>query len=347
MKLLKNEKMRSKLASIFLTLVVLISGSSFTAFAAVDDVKAQDITATAAILVDANTGNVLFEKNAQKVMYPASTTKIMTAMVALDAVDAGEVSLDDTFGMSEEAYSTMDIDGSIIGLKVGETMTLKGLLQGLLIASGNDAAAVIAEGISGTIDGFVARMNEKAKELELENTHFMNPHGLHHENHFTTAKDMMIITRKAMENPAFREIVECAHIYLPKTNMSDERYFINTNNLVSRMRYPYYFYDKATGIKTGSTSQAGSCLVASAQDGSKSVISVLFNSEDNSTSHNESKLLLEYGLTAFSLRTVAKRDDLFGEIKLKQAADGTDYLLLSAAKNFEVLFPKDGNPDNI
>lgn len=321
--------------------LVLVSGNAVTVFAAPAP------TAEAVVLIDANTGNVLYEKNGDKQMYPASTTKIMTALVALEAVNNGEISLDQPLSLSQAAYDSLDIDGSSIGLKVGESMTLEGLLEGLLIASGNDAAMVIAEGIAGTVDEFVIRMNDKAKALGLEGTSFVNPHGLHDKNHYTTAKDMAKLARTAMQNPTFAKIVECAHIYLPATDMSDKRYFINTNNLVSLMRYPYYFYDKATGIKTGSTSEAGYCLVSSASDKGKSVISVVFKAEDISVSHNESKELLEYGLTEFNLKTLAKRDDIFGEVKVKQSSDGTDHILLSAEKNLEALFPWDGDAEKI
>ncbi len=305
------------------------------------------VTAGAAILIDAQTGNVLFEKNAEKKMYPASTTKIMTALVALDAVKNQEISLSQPLTLSEGAYKTLDPDGSSIALKVGEAMTLEGLLQGLLIASGNDAAVTIAEGISGTTEQFVTKMNEKAKAIGLSNTHFVNPHGLHNEQHYTTAHDMAVLAQYAMKNDNFRSIVECAHIYLPATNMADKRYFINTNNLVSRMRYPYYYYEKATGIKTGSTDQAGYCLVSSAEDSGKSVIAVVFNAEDISVSHNESKAILEHGLSDFTLKTLAKRDDIFGEVKVKQAADGTDHILLSAKENLNALFPNGGDLEKI
>lgn len=308
---------------------------------------APPLTAEAAILIDGKTGNILFGKNEDKVMYPASTTKIMTAIVALDAVEKDEISLEQKLRLSQTAYDTLAIDGSSIALKVGEEMTLKNLLEGLLIASGNDAAVTIAEGISGSIDAFVERMNAKATEIGLENTHFVNPHGLHNEQHYTTPRDMAKMAYYAMQRETFRSIVECAHIYLPATNMSDQRYFINTNNLVSRMRYPYYFYDYATGIKTGSTSEAGYCLVSSAEKGDKSVIAVIFKALDMSVSHNESKELLEYGLTEFSVQRLAKRDDIFGEVKIKQAADGTDHLLLSAEKNFDVLFPNGGDASKV
>lgn len=321
-----------KAFSIILTFILIISGI-MPAFAD----GAPSVTADAALLIDATNGRVLFEKNADKVMYPASTTKIMTALVALEAVGKGEISLDQPLVLSEAANATLDIDGSGIALKVGEEMRLENLLQGLLIASGNDAAVCIAEGISGSIEAFVERMNEKAVKLKLKDTHFVNPHGLHDPEHRTTAKDLARLAAEAMKNETFRSIVECAHIYLPETNMSEKRYFINTNNLVSRMRYPYYFYDKATGIKTGSTTEAGYCLVASAEDNGKSVISVILKAEDIAVSHNESKALLEYGLNKFSLVEMVRKDDIVGEVGVKQAADGTDHILLAAEDSLEVL----------
>ncbi len=321
-----------KACSIILLLIFILS-SVVPVLAA----GAPQITAEAVLLIDASNGRVLFEKNSDKVMYPASTTKIMTALVALDAIEKGEISLDQPLVFSEKANSTMDIDGSSIALKVGEEMRLENLLQGLLIASGNDAAACIAEGISGTMDAFVVRMNEKAAALGLKNTHFVNPHGLHNKEHYTTAQDLARLAREAMKNETFRSIVECAHIYLPETNMSEKRYYINTNNLVSRMRYPYYFYDKATGIKTGSTDEAGSCLVASAEHKGKSVIAVVLKAQDMSVSHNETKAILEYGLDDFSLAELVRKDDIIGEIKVKQAADGTDHILLAAETSAEAM----------
>lgn len=324
-----------KAVCLFVTFVILLSCGTFGVYA-----KEPSLNAEAAILIDAKTGNTLFAKSADKRMYPASTTKIMTAIVALEAVKNGEISLEQPLTLSEEAFKTLPLDGSGIALKVGETMKLENLLQGLLIASGNDAAVCIAEGISGSINAFVELMNKKAAALKLKDTHFVNPHGLHDEKHYTTAEDMAKIALEAMKNETFRSIVECAHIYLPETNMSEKRYYINTNNLVSRMRYPYYFYDKATGIKTGSTTQAGYCLVSSAEDGDKSVIAVVFKAKDIAESHTESKALLEHGLNDFTLKKLAHKEDILGEVAVKQASDGTDHILLSAQKNLEILLPK-------
>lgn len=336
-----------------LLMVVTLVGNGVCVFAEPDAGEGKvygpegEITAQAVILIDAKTGIVLFEKNPDRRMYPASTTKIMTAMVALEAVEKGEVSLDQEFELSQEAFNTLALDGSSIYLKVGEKMTLDNLLKGLLIASGNDTAVTIAEGIAGSIDGFVERMNKKASDLGLQNTHFVNPHGLHDENHYTTARELSIITKKAMENETFRSIVECAHIYLDPTEMTEQRYFINTNNLVSRYRYPQYYYEYATGVKTGFTSEAGACLVSSAEKDGRSVISVVMNAQDSSYSHNESRAILDYGLNNFAPRKLAKIHDLFGEVKVEQAADDMDHIILSAKNNLEVLFPIDGNIEDV
>ncbi len=336
--------MIKRLFVFIITLVMITSAAAQLPAFATEEPK---ISAKAAILIDASNGNVLFEKNPDDIMFPASTTKVMTALVALEAVKNGEISLEQPLVFSQEAYDSLPWDGSSISLKVGEEMKLENLLQGLLIASGNDAALCIAEGVCDTVNEFVTRMNEKAEALKLKNTHFVNPHGLQDENHHTTVSDMAKIARAAMQHEEFRKIVECAHIYLPETNMSEKRYFINTNNLVSRMRYPYYYYDKATGIKTGSTSEAGYCLVSSAADGDKSVIAVVFNANDLSQSHNESKALLEYGLTGFNIKRLAQKEDIFGEVKVKQASDGTDHILLSSETNLEVLLPKNADDSKI
>lgn len=336
--------MKKRLVAFIITFMFVLSAAVPLASYAADEPK---IEASAAILIDASNGNILFEKNPNDVMFPASTTKVMTALVTLDAVKKGEISLEQPLVFSSEAHDSLPWDGSSISLKVGEEMKLENLLQGLLIASGNDAALCIAEGVCETVNEFVSRMNQKAKDLKLKNTHFVNPHGLQDKDHYTTVSDMAIIARAAMQYEEFRKIVECAHIYLPETNMSEKRYYINTNNLVSRMRYPYYFYDKATGIKTGSTSEAGYCLVSSAADGDKSVIAVVFNANDLSQSHNESKALLQYGLTQFNIKRLAQKEDIFGEVRVKQASDGTDHILLSSESNLEVLLPKEADESKI
>ena len=319
-----------KSVAVLLMFIILLTGA-MPVFAD----NTPNIASEAAVLIDVSNGRVLFDKNADKVMYPASTTKIMTALLALEAVDRGEITLDTVLTYSESADATMAIDGSGIALKVGEQMTLKNLLEGLMIASGNDAAACIAEGVSGTIDAFVAKMNQRALELGLKNTHFVNPCGLQDKEHYTTANELAKLATVAMKNTTFRSIVECAHIYLPETNMSEKRYYINTNNLVSRMRYPYYFYEKATGIKTGSTNDAGHCLVSSAEDKGKSVIAVVLKAGGVSDSHTDSKALLEYGLKSYAITGIVAKDESVREVRVKQASDGTDHIVVAAKESLE------------
>ena len=183
-----SKKLSALLITIMLTLAIIAPSAVYAA-------EEPKIAAKAVILIDAKNGNILFEKNPDDIMFPASTTKVMTALVTLDAVKKGEISLEQPLKFSQEAADSLPWDGSSISLKVGEEMKLENLLQGLLIASGNDAAMCIAEGVGGTVDEFVARMNQKAKALKLKNTNFVNPHGLQNKNHYTTVSDMAKIAR--------------------------------------------------------------------------------------------------------------------------------------------------------
>lgn len=299
--------------------------------------------AESAVLIDMHTGNILYSKNSDKRMYPASTTKIMTALLTFEAIERGEASLDETLTVTEEDLSGLPEDGSNISLKAGENMTLGELLKGLLIASGNDAASVIANRIGQGAENFVAMMNNRAAELSLTNTHFVNPHGLHNDEHYTSAEDLAKISREVMKYDEFRDIVDCAHIKIAPTNMSEERYYINTNNLVSKLRFPDYYYDKATGIKTGSTSQAGNCLVSSAKDGEKEFVAVVLNAESIKVSHNDSKAILQYGVNNFKSKFLADANQILGEVQLKQAKNGQDYLTVVSLRKAYGLLPKDAD----
>ena len=168
-------------------------------------------------------------------------------------------------------------------------MTVYDLLSAMMIASGNDAATLLAISVGGDLKGFVKLMNEKADELSMDGSHFQNPHGLTDENHYTTAHDLARAAREAMRDEDFRKIVGSKTLKIAPTNKTEsERYYINTNNLLSTLRYSKYYYDKATGIKTGHTEAAGSCLVASAKSGEKELICVVLKSEH---SHEDAKAL--------------------------------------------------------
>lgn len=292
-----------------------------------------------AVLAEQNSGTVLYESQGSKRVFPASTTKVMTCLLAVEAIDRGELRLEETVTVTEEMLDGLDPDGTNMALKAGEELTVQHLLWGLMIPSGNDAAMVLAFRISGSAEAFAEQMNARAAELGCTDTHFVNPHGLHDENHYTTALDMAKIAQKGMEYAVFRDIVDIAHIKIPPTNLSEERYYINTNGLISTMRYRDYAYKGATGIKTGSTTQAGACLVSSATRNGMALIGVFFHGKDVTESHTETARLFDWGFANFeAIRGVAK-GELLGESKVKRAG-GKDTVTLAAAEDVTVVVPK-------
>ncbi len=299
------------------------------------------------ILIDGKSGNVLFEYQSDKKMYPASTTKVMTALLTLEAVEKKKISLKQKVTITEEMLKDITWDSSSMGLKEGEVISVQNLLYGLMIPSGNDAAMALAYTVSGSNAEFVNLMNRRAKALGLTRTKFKNPHGLHHEEHYTTAKEMALIAYHAMKNPTFREIAEIAHIKIPPTNKTEEeRYYINTNGLVSTMRYSQFYYKGATGIKTGYTDEAGNCLVASAQRGNAELIAVLFHGEGVENSHRDSARMLDYGFSAFESVVAVREDQILDEVKVKWGR-GKESVTTSAVAPVSVLVPKGTNPEEL
>ncbi len=299
-----------------------------------------------AILVDSRTGEVLFEQNADARIFPASTTKIMTALLVLEAIERGDLNLNAAFLITPDMLENLAIDGSSMSLKEGEAMTVQYLLEGLLIQSGNDAAQALAIIVCGDVETFVQRMNNKADELELEDTHFMNPHGLHDEEHYTTAADMCRITVEAMKNKTFRNIVSMARATIPATEKTGVRTITNTNGLLSTLRYINFYYNNATGVKTGHTSEAGYCLVSSAKKGDFEVVAVVMNAETDDDRHYDSRNLLEYAIDNFKMLTPIKRDDMLSEIKVRFGS-GIDHTTLSAAKDMTVTVPADTESEEL
>ena len=232
------------------------------------------INAKAAIIGETKTDTVVYEHNADDMLYPASTTKIMTAILALEY---GNMS--DTVTVSDNAIDLLKDSGGSIMLKKGEQMNFRDMVIYLLVSSGNDAANVLAEHISGSIPAFVELMNAKAQELGCTNTHFANPHGLHADNHYTTARDLLKIAEYAMQNEDFAQIVMIDKTVLPATNMHSEQTISNTNHLISLWHSRDYFYEGAIGIKTGSTTPAGYCLVSGVNSGDLTYITVVLGAE--------------------------------------------------------------------
>ena len=276
------------------------------------------ILSESAVLIDAGSGTILAQKNADKKMYPASLTKIMTAILALELGELTDV-------ITVDDDTPFEIDGSHIALEPGEILTLKDLLHALMLPSANDAASVIAKHYGGSLENFVKIMNQKAKELGAYSTNFTNPHGLHDANHYSTAADLALITKYAMENDAFRKIVSTTKYEIQTTNKKDEpRYFTSLNKLLYNTSYnqiyvdgvyisPYYEY--ANGAKTGYTPEAGNCLVATAKKDGTELIAVTMKGislEMYQDSHN----LFNYGFEEYESTTLVGKNTFIKNIRI-------------------------------
>ncbi|MGI5838923.1 MAG: D-alanyl-D-alanine carboxypeptidase family protein [bacterium] len=270
------------------------------------------VTAEAAVLINAQTGQVLYAQNADRKMYPASTTKILTAIIALEQGDP-----DDWVTTSVNARATA---GTSLYLEVGEEETLRDLLYALLLRSANDAAVAIAEHIAGSADAFVAAMNAKAAVLRATDSNFTNPHGLHDEAHYSTARDLARLAAYALQNPAFREIVATRQTTMPWPGEEWDRTLDNLNQLLST-------YKGATGVKTGYPTQAGQCLVASAARAETELIAVVLKTVGNNV-WTDAAALLDYGFTAFTTSPAVSAGEAVTELKIPFA--GSTRLLAAA-----------------
>ncbi len=248
------------------------------------------VDARSAILMEASSGIVLFEQNADEALPPASVTKVMTMLLVMEAVDSGKLAFDSQISVSERAAS---MGGSQVYLKVGESMTLEDMLKSVVIASANDAAVALAEAVAGSEDIFVSMMNERAAELGMVNTHFENTNGLDDtaQGHVTSARDIALMSRELItEHP---KILEYSSIWMD-TIRGGEFTLTNTNRLVR-------FYSGATGLKTGSTSKAKFCISATAERDGMQLIAVIMGSPTRDTRNEAAKALLDYGFANYGL----------------------------------------------
>lgn len=296
-----------------------------------------DIKAEAAFLINPGTGVVIYEKNADQRMYPASTTKIMTAYLALTQLD-----LNKEYEASATAVD-IDRDGSNMGLSKGEILTARQLIDSLIIHSANDAANVLAEAVSGSISEFVNLMNQTAKDLGMTGTHFANPHGYHADDHYTTARDMAILAGKAMENETFAEMVGMKRLTIPPTNKYDEeRVFSTRNALINPYSDIRLRYTAATGIKTGHTSNAGYCFVGSStlkNNGNMELVSVVFKSTSYDQAFYDTINLFEHARKNFYVETVVDADELASTCNVKWAW-GKEHLVLKTNADVKTVLPR-------
>ncbi len=259
--------------------------------------KGPQVEAEAAVVMDANTGAFLYSKNMEAKEYPASITKIMTALVAIE-----NGNLDKKLKCSEHAVYSIEEGSSHCGLQPGEKITLRQALYALMLESANDAANSIAEKVGGSIEEFVQMMNEKAQELGCVNTHFTNAHGLQDEDHYTCAYDMALITKAAFENETLAEIAGTVEYSIPKTNkVKEERYFINHHKM---MQGGEYQYEGCVGGKNGYTSDALNTLVTVANRDGRELICVVLRTNGAVKTYEETSSLLDYGYNKFALKTM-------------------------------------------
>lgn len=328
-------------------LLAILCSLSFSFRAAAAREGEPKIRSNAAILYEVTSGELVYEKNGKQKAYPASTTKIMTALLALENCE-----MDEPVTVTRTALNTVSPGSSIAGLQNGEVLTMYEMLECLLVASGNDAASVIAAHIGGTVAQFVEMMNERSRDLGCTSTHYTNPSGLHDEEHYTTAEDLLKVTVEAMKHPEFVEIVGSAQVTIPETNKVDHpRYFNNTNQLISQAVTSVNLYSKATGIKTGHTTPAGYCLVSSAENGDLSYIAVVLGGYiDENTGRNYSYVdsinLFLWGFSDFKYRTIVSTSDLVKELEVDLAKE-KDFVILRAAEDVTAFLHEDDDIDAI
>lgn len=323
--------MRVKKFLVFVIILIFILNLSVSYGAS----ELPEISAGAAILMDSSTEKVLYSKNENEKMYPASTTKVLTAILTIE-----NCNLNDIVSVPYEAIASIPSGYSVAALQTGEQLTVEQLLKVLLIHSANDAANVLAYHISGSIDAFAVLMNNKIQELGLKNTHYTNPSGMHNQNHYTTAYDLALIMKYCMKNPTFRSLTKLKYCTIPATNKYEERVYNTTNELLiydNRNVSSNYYYQYAIGGKTGYTSQAKNCLVSVSNKDGLELISVILSvglyPNNLSAKFVDTKALFEYGYNNYTNRKLREKDAIATQVDINNATKGT--------RNLDVLISDD------
>ncbi|GGE54494.1 D-alanyl-D-alanine carboxypeptidase family protein [Priestia taiwanensis] len=283
--------------------------------------------ASSAVVIEQDTGNILYEKNSNQALPPASMTKIMTMLLIMDQIESGKLTLEEKVRASEYAAS---MGGSQIFLEVGEEMTVDELLRGIAIASGNDASMAMAERIAGSEEAFVKMMNEKAQELGLKNTKFQNPTGLPAKDHYSSAYDMAIMGRELLKYPLITKYTGTYEGYL-RENTDRKFWLVNTNKLVK-------FYPGVDGLKTGFTGEAKYCLTATAKKGNMRVISVVMGAQTSKERNAQVSKLLDFAFNTYETKQLYEKGQLVQKIKVSKGEK--EELPLVAEYNVSLLLRK-------
>ena len=290
--------------------------------------------ATSAIIIEASTGTVIYNKNEHEKLAPASMTKMMGLLLIMEQIEKGNLKWDEMITASANASA---MGGSQIFLETGEQMTVEELVKGISIASGNDAMVAMAERIAGTEEAFVELMNKKASELGLKNTNFKNCTGLDAENHYSSANDMAIIAKELVKHDKILEFSGTYEDYI-REGTDKSFWLVNTNKLVR-------FYQGVDGLKTGYTSTAGYCLTATAKRNGMRLITVVMNEPDSTTRNNETTSMLDYGFNAYGMEQLLNKDNVLGKIKVDLGKE--EYVEVVPKEDINILNNKTNDKRNV
>lgn len=346
MTVLSEKKMRVKKS---LTMLLLVCVLLFTGIVPAFAADAPKIRAESFLLADMDSGNILYEKNMNQMRSPASLTKIMTGLLAAEAVERGDISLDDVITAPSNCWDGMDLDSSNAEILPGEKMTFKDYFYCAMVKSANEACNVLAVALDGSIQAFVNRMNLRANELGATHTFFSDTNGLSNENHYTTAHDLFLITLEAMKHELFAEAVDTIDYEIEETNMHAKRYLNSSNALLCQdgIYGDGYLYLPASGVKTGYTKTAGYCLVSTAEKNDMRLLAVVLGcggvsntGEDGYGNFSATIKLYDWGFANFERKTMASVGKVMNRAPVKYASNRVTAELRPAG-NVSFLVPKD------
>lgn len=297
-----------------------------------------------AVLLESSTGKILYGKNENEKLYPASTTKILTAIIAIE-----NYKLTDKVTANNTAIMAIPSGYSNAGIQPGETLTVEELLQLFLIHSANEVGYIFAEDISESVDNFANLMNKKATEIGCKNTHFTNPSGIHNVEHYSTAYDMALIAQYCMKNETFRSIVSMPSCTIEPTDKYEKRYFKNTNDLLDSKSK--YYYENAIGIKTGFTTQAKNCLIAGSKKDDMELITVVLGAEATADGRSGRYIdtinLFDYGFANYKIQKINSANTEIQSLTIKNATKETKNLPLILKDNISALVPTNMDTSNL
>lgn len=310
-----------------------------------------EVSCPSVMIIDRDSGEVLFEQGADDKVYPASITKIMTILLAVEAIENGSAAMTDEVTASANVTFDLVSDGSSAGIMVGETMTLESLLYAAMLSSANEACNIIAEHIGGGISNFVVMMNERAEELGCVATNFTNTHGLPDDNHYTTARDFSLIALEASRHDLFMKLCSTPSITIPATNLSGERTLKNSNALLcaDSIYGSQYLYEYANGMKTGHTNAAGYCLISTASKDGVNLLAAVFGGTETwpgptpeYSNFSDSIKLYEWVFNNFSYREVLRSTDAVTSVDVEMGANA-DSVSLRPESSISALLPNDSD----